>query len=70
MIGGTVLEPGRIFLSPEEHESVEALITAHGEKVVSLTRRDPGESGPVLVQLEDDATYEVDEQGKTTKQAG
>jgi hypothetical protein len=68
MIGGTVLEPGRIFLAPEEHEAVEALIAAHGEKVVSLTRRDHGGSGPVLVQLED-ATYEVDEQGKTTKQA-
>jgi hypothetical protein len=61
-----MLEPGRIFLSPEEHEAVEQLLAAHGDKVVSLTRRDPGETGPVLVQLED-GTYEVDETGKTAK---
>ena len=61
----TDLSNNRIPLSPAEHDAVEALLEQHGEKVLSLTRRDPGETGPVLVQLED-ATYEVDENGKVT----
>jgi hypothetical protein len=41
-----------------EHELVEKLIAKHPDKPISITRRDPGESGPLLVHV-GDKTYEV-----------
>lgn len=61
-----MLRPGRIPLTPAEHDAVDDLIGRHAGAAVSLTRRDPGESGPLLVHVGDE-TYLVDEQGCATR---
>ena len=62
-----MLIPGRLPLSPAEHDAVNTLASKHPDAALSLTRRDPGETGPLLVHV-DDATYEVDESGRAVKQ--
>ena len=59
---------GRIPLNEAEHQAVEELIAAHPGVAVSLTRRDPGESGPVLVHV-DAATFVVAEDGSAEEVA-
>jgi hypothetical protein len=54
-----MLSPGRIPLTDDETQAVEKLLAKHAGESISLTRRDPGESGPVLVHVGRD-TYEVD----------
>lgn len=61
-----MLRPGRIPLTPAEHDAVDDLIGKHPEEPVSLTRRDPGNTGPLLVHV-GVMTYEVDEQGRARK---
>lgn len=56
-----MLAPGRIPLNDQEHVAVEALLVEHGEQV-SLTRRDPGETGPVVVTA-DDKVFHVHDDG-------
>jgi hypothetical protein len=53
----------RIPMTAVEAKAFTALKAKH--KVISITRRDPGESGPVLVHLEDGTTLEMDKKGKT-----
>ncbi len=60
-----MLSAGRIPLTAAEHAAIDKLLAKHGDG--SLTRRDPGETGPVLVHIGDD-TWKVDEDGTTTKQ--
>lgn len=48
----------RIPLSETETETVDYLLTEHAGKSASLTRRDPGESGPVLVHV-DASTFQI-----------
>lgn len=38
----------------------------HEGKAITLTRRDPGETGPLLVHV-DDQTWEIAENGKRKK---
>lgn len=45
-------------LTPKETAAVDSLVSDH-EIAPSLTRRDPGETGPVLAQFGDD-TYQID----------
>jgi hypothetical protein len=52
----------RIPMTASESRTFNAFKAKH--KVISITRRDPGESGPVLIHLEDGTTYEVDKKGK------
>lgn len=52
-----MLVEGRIPLSEAEGEAIAQLEAQHGP-VAGLTRRDPGETGPVLVTI-GDQTYEV-----------
>lgn len=59
---------GRIPMTTAEHAAVDALLEAHGP-VAMLTRRDPGNTGPVLVHI-GEAIWAVAEDGKTTKAAG
>jgi len=63
-----MLEQGRIPLTEAENEAIDKLLDGHDGNA-SLTRRDPGETGPVLVHI-GDQVFEVDEDGKTTKVEG
>lgn len=62
-----LLREGRPPLTPAEHDAVETLIVRHPDEPVSLTRRDPGETGPLLVHV-GAATYIVDGAGRVRKQ--
>jgi len=63
-----VLSEGRIELAQPEHAAVDRLIAKNLDAAVSFVRRDPGETGPLLVYVDDD-TYTVAADGKTRKQA-
>ena len=60
-----MLDQGRLPLSEAESQAVDALIAKNASEPVSLTRRDPGETGPLLAHV-GDAVYEIDDIGKTT----
>ena len=60
-----MLTEGRIPLTDAEHGAVDDLIAMNPGLAVSLTRRDPGESGPLLVYVGDSA-YSVDAEGRVT----
>lgn len=54
-------------MTPEESAAVDKLLGEHpGDESHTLTRRDPGESGPILVHIGDD-TWEISEDGKRKK---
>jgi hypothetical protein len=61
-----MLAQGRIPLTAEEHTAVQRLLEKHSGESVTLTRRDPGETGPVLVHA-GNASYQVSEAGRATK---
>ena len=61
-----MLREGRLPLLAAEHAAVDALIAKYPDEAVSLTRRDPGETGPLLVHVGGD-TYEIDETGHRRK---
>ena len=62
-----MLSEGRLPLNEAEHAAVAKLTAKNPDAPVSLTRRDPGESGPLLVHV-GDSTHIVSEDGKTQKQ--
>lgn len=62
-----MLSDGRLPLNAAEHDAAETLAAKNKGKPVSLTRRDPGETGPLLVHVGDD-TYVVGEDGRARKQ--
>jgi len=62
-----MLHEGRLPLTPAEHDAVDTLISKNPGQDVSVTRRDPGETGPLLVHV-DETTYVVDEHGRARKQ--
>lgn len=47
-----MLYPGTIPMTPEERDLLDELVLK-GAVVVSLSRRDPGETGPVVVTTDD-----------------
>lgn len=57
----------RIPLTTAENAAVNKLIAKNPGEPVSLTRRDPGETGPVLVYV-GATTYVVDAAGHVRKQ--
>lgn len=59
-----MLEGTRIPLSAEEQVAVQSLLEEHGDG--SLTRRDPGEAGPVIVHI-GDRLWEIDEDGTVSE---
>lgn len=63
-----MLREGRLPLSEAEHAAVDKLIAKNPDEPLTLTRRDPGETGPLLVHASD-TTYLVDETGRTRKQS-
>lgn len=56
----------RIPVSDKEHAAIEKLLAKHEGKNATLTRRDPGETGPVIVQIGNDS-YEISKAGKSKK---
>jgi hypothetical protein len=62
-----MLNDGRITMNEAEHAAVDKLASKNADAAVSMTRRDPGEAGPLLVHV-DNSTYIVDDAGKATKQ--
>ncbi len=60
------LQANRIPATVAEHAAVNKLQVENADSPVSMTRRDPGESGPLLIHVGDD-TYEVADDGKRKK---
>lgn len=58
-----LVDNSRIPMSAGEEEAVDALIAANASASISFSRRDPGETGPVVVQI-NNAVYEVGERGE------
>lgn len=48
----TLREGRHILISEQENDAIEALRADHGERC-SITRRDPGGQGPLLVEFAD-----------------
>lgn len=61
-----MLSEGRIPTSEAEHEAVEKLIGEHPDEQLYISRRDPGETGPLVVQIGDDS-WEIGDDGKRKK---
>ncbi len=55
-----MLLPERLPLTDAENDAVDKLIEANPGVPVSMTRRDPGETGPLLVHVGAD-THEIAE---------
>lgn len=62
-----MLQPGRIPHDEAEGAALDKLLEQNPDAAISLTRRDPGETGPLLVHV-GDVTYEIDEAGHRRKQ--
>ncbi len=60
-----MLHEGRMPLNDAEHKAIDKL----GSAVVSFTRTQPGETGPLHVTVGDEV-YEVAEDGTTVKVDG
>ncbi len=63
---GEMLQEGRLPLNDAEHAAVDKLRGENEDAEISATRKDPGETGPLLVHVDDD-TYEVADDGKRKK---
>ncbi len=61
-----MLQEGGVPLNEDEQGAVDKLRAENPDAPISMTRRDPGESGPLVVHVEDD-TYEVADDGKRKK---
>jgi hypothetical protein len=61
-----MLTEGRIPHTSAEGEAIDTLLARHKGNA-TLTRRDPGETGPMIVHIGDN-TWEVTAEGKVTKQ--
>jgi len=55
-------------MSDAEHDALDALIAANEDVPISVTRRDPGESGPLVAHI-GDSLFEIDDAGKVTDAA-
>lgn len=64
-----MLGEGRIPLKDVQHEAVNKLAEERPGEPMTLTHRDPGESGPLLAYVGEDI-YEISEDGKRKKQRG
>lgn len=60
-----MLQMGRIPLTEAEEKAVQVLIENH--QVESFTRRNPENSGPLIVSVTGGASYEVDETGSVSE---
>ena len=61
-----MLQGGRIPLSETEHAAVDKLAAENSGVSLGLTRRDPGETGPLIVTA-DGVEYQINEDGTRRK---
>ncbi len=61
-----MLHSGRIPLNDDEHAALDKLRAENPDAGISATRKDPGDTGPLLVHVDDD-TYQIAEDGKRKK---
>lgn len=61
-----MLSEGRIPLNEKEHAAVDKLVGEFPDTPLGLTRRDPGETGPLVVSA-GDQSWEISEDGKRKK---
>ncbi len=61
-----MLKEGTLTISQEEISAVDKLRGEHPDGNISLTRRDAGDTGPLLVHVDSD-TYQIGEDGKRKK---
>lgn len=61
-----MLSNHRIPMTELEEEAVSRLIKKHGDTDVSITRNDPGETGPVRLSI-GDQSWLVEESGHSKK---
>jgi hypothetical protein len=57
----------RIPLTPQEDAAIDELLAEHGDG--SFSRRDPGETGPVLLRI-GKRTWEIADDGKAREVSG
>ncbi len=60
--------PGRIPMTEAEITGIEKLLAREQGKQITLTRSEPGDKGPVQVEI-DGKVWHVSESGKFAKQA-
>lgn len=65
-----MLENRRIPLNIAERDAVDKLLGEHPGKVAAFTRRDPGNTGPVLLEVAGVGTWVIDEDGHRRKTDG
>jgi len=58
-----MLHPERIPLNEAEEATVEKLLAEHGDGLAGFSRRDPGDTGPLLISLHDGTEWEIKEKG-------
>lgn len=61
-----MLNSSRLPLNEAETNAVEKLTGENPDANLSLTRRDPGETGPLLVHV-GESTYQIDDAGHRRK---
>ena len=61
-----MLHPERIPHTDAEATAIEKLEGEHPDEQMTLTRRDPGDTGPLVVHIGDDS-WEIGEDGKRKK---
>jgi len=59
-----MLQTGYIEMTRRERIVLDTLLEEHSDARATFARRDPGESGPILVRVAD-RVFEVDEQTAT-----
>lgn len=63
-----MLQSGHLPLTAAEHDAVHTLAAKNPAEPISMTRRDPGETGPLLVHVAA-KTWEIATDGKRKKVA-
>ncbi len=59
--------PGRIPMTEAESEGIDKLLAREQGKQIALTRAEPGDTGPIQVEI-DGKVWRVSESGKFSKQ--
>lgn len=57
-----MLSHGRLPMTEKENTRLEELLAEHGDKHVSISRRDPDEAGPLVVQFPDGQVFTIEEE--------
>ena len=61
-----MMQEGRIRMNEAEHAAIDKLQGEHEEESIGVTRRDPGETGPLIATVAG-TEYLIGEDGKRKK---